>query len=275
MQLYKKDNHCWLVFNGKVFTHAAHWDQLVNRAGLYEYLTRELQHWSQVDFIPDLDFDAPIHGQEIWAAGVTYLRSKQARMDEAKDAGGGNFYDRVYAAERPEIFFKSQPYRTSGPGGPIRIRKDSAWNVPEPELTLFVSSKGTIEGYTIGNDVSSRSIEGENPLYLPQAKTYDQSASIGPCLYIPGKSIDPSSMISMKIDRSGTSVFDQSIGIDQMKRTHEELVSWLFRSLHFPQGVFLMTGTGMVPPDSFTLLPEDEVHISITGIGTLINKVIL
>lgn len=275
MLLYKKDNHCWLVSDDKVYTHAAHWDELVNRQGLHDYLVRELHHWSQVDFTPDLQFDAPIHGQEIWAAGVTYLRSKQARMDESKDAGGGDFYDRVYEAERPEIFFKSQPYRTSGPGGPIRIRRDSEWNVPEPELTLFMSSMGTIEGYTIGNDVSSRSIEGENPLYLPQAKTYDQSAAIGPCLYIPGKPIDPASLISMTIIRSGNIVFDQSIGINQMKRKHEELVSWLFRSLHFPHGCYLMTGTGMVPPDVFTLLPDDEVHITITGIGTLTNHVTL
>ena len=275
MQLYKKDNHCWLVHNNRVYTHAAHWDELVNRQGLYDHLVRELEHWSQVDFIPDLDFDAPVHGQEIWAAGVTYLRSKQARMDESKDAGGGNFYDRVYDAERPEIFFKSQPYRASGPGGPIRIRKDSAWNVPEPELTLFISSVGSIEGYTIGNDVSSRSIEGENPLYLPQAKTYDQSAALGPCLYIPGNPIDPSTTISMTIEREGAILFDHNIGINQMKRKHKELVSWLFRSLHFPHGCYLMTGTGMVPSDDFTLQPGDDVHISITGIGTLSNKVII
>jgi len=274
MLLFKKDNHVWVIHNNKFFTHSCHWDDLVNRSGLYDHLIHELRHWAQVDFLAQLQFDAPIHGQEVWAAGVTYLRSKMARMEESKVAGGGDFYDRVYEAERPEIFFKSQPYRVSGPGAPIRIRKDSGWNVPEPELTLFLSSMGTIEGYTIGNDMSSRSIEGENPLYLPQAKTYDQSAAIGPCLYVPGHPIDPGTMISITIESDTAIVFDQSITISQMKRRHDELVSWLFRSLSFPRGCYLMTGTGIVPPDDFTLRPGDIVNISISGIGTLTNMVI-
>ncbi len=274
MRLFKKDNHCWIEYKDKVYTHSVDWDHLVNRKGLFSYLLSETSHWTQVDFIPDVEFDAPIHKQEVWAAGVTYLRSKQARMEESKDSGGGDFYDKVYAAERPELFFKSQPFRVAGPGQNIRIRKDSEWNVPEPELTLFVSSFGTIEGYTIGNDVSSRSIEGENPLYLPQAKTYQQSASLGPCLYISETVIDPATIITLKIDRRGATIFSQSISIDQMKRNHKELVSWLFLEMEFHDGCYLMTGTGIVPPDNFTLTAGDIVYITIERIGTLINTVV-
>jgi len=274
MRLFKKDNHCWLEYQEKIYTHSADWDQLINRRGLHQYLLGELRHWSRVDFIPDVDFDAPIHKQEVWAAGVTYLRSKEARVEESKDAGGGNFYDKVYMAERPELFFKSQPFRVAPPGAAIRIRKDSIWNVPEPELTLFITSFATIEGYTIGNDVSSRSIEGENPLYLPQAKTYNQSASLGPCLYIPEHVIDPATLITLQIERNGSMIFEQSIGIGQMKRKHDELVSWLFREMDFHYGCYLLTGTGIVPPDHFSLAPGDTVYISIDDIGTLINTVI-
>lgn len=274
MRLYKKDNHCWIVHNDKVFTHHVHWDELVNRTGLHAYLLHEIPHWHQVDMLPELDFDAPIQSQEVWAAGVTYLRSKVARMEESKDAGGGSFYDRVYEAERPEIFFKSQPYRVSGPGQPIRIRKDSTWNVPEPELTLFISTQGAIEGYTVGNDMSSRSIEGENPLYLPQAKTYEQSAALGPCLYVPGADIDPSTGIGISVSRQGEVVFEGAVTINRMKRRHDELVSWLTHTLHFPKGAYLMTGTGVVPPDDFTLQPGDVVAITIDAIGTLTNTVV-
>jgi 2-dehydro-3-deoxy-D-arabinonate dehydratase len=275
MHLYKKDDHCWLEYNEKVFTHKAHWDELVNRVNLYDYLLHQIPHWYQVDFIPDLVFDPPIHGQEVWAAGVTYQRSKEARMEESKDAGGGDFYDKVYDADRPELFFKAQPYRVSGHEGVIRIRRDSSWNVPEPELTLFISSSGTIEGYTIGNDVSSRSIEGENPLYLPQAKSYEKSAALGPCLYIAKQPIAPSTNISIMIKRADLVMFSNSIPISNMKRSHVELVAWLTRDLVFPHGCYLMTGTGIVPPDSFTLKPGDTVAISIDGIGTLQNTVSL
>lgn len=273
MQLYKKDQHVWLLHQGRTFTKQWHWDELVNRIGLFEFLKADLAHWHEVDFLPELAFDAPIHGQEVWAAGVTYLRSKIARMDESRDAGGGSFYDKVYAAERPEIFFKALPHRVAGPGQHIRIRKDSTWDVPEPELTLFITTDGTIEGYTIGNDVSSRSIEGENPLYLPQAKSYERSAALGPCLYVPGTPIDPQTQIHLLIERNHEVMFSQSIEISQMKRSHGELVSWLTRELSFPHGCYLMTGTGMVPPDSFTLLPGDLVHITIDHIGTLTNTV--
>ena len=219
------------------------------------------------------DLLAPIDKQEIWASGVTYLRSREARMEESKGAGGGDFYARVYDAERPELFFKAPAYRTVGSGDKVRIRKDSKWNVPEPELTLFICSQGTIEGYTIGNDMSSRDIEGENPLYLPQAKSYDASAAIGPCLYVPGSPIHPDSVIHLEILRNGEMVFSGEISINRMKRKHQELAEYLFRETSFPRGVYLMTGTGIVPPDHFTLNVGDEVKIAIDGIGTLINTV--
>ena len=218
---------------------------------------------------------APIGRQEVWAAGVTYRRSREARMEEAKDAGGGDFYAKVYEAERPELFFKAAAHRVVGTGAAVRIRKDSHWNVPEPELTLFISSGGTIEGYTIGNDMSSRDIEGENPLYLPQAKVYDGSAALGPCLYVPPQPIDADTQIHLHIRRSGTVAFSGSVAISRMKRNHNELAAYLFRELSFPYGVFLMTGTGIVPPDDFTLQEGDVVSIAIDGIGTLINTVCL
>jgi len=194
-------------------------------------------------------------------------------MEESKDAGGGDFYARVYDAQRPELFFKAPAYRTVGSGEVVRIRKDSKWNVPEPELTLFICSSGTIEGYTIGNDMSSRDIEGENPLYLPQAKSYNGSAAIGPCLYVPGDPIKADTMISIEILRKNQRVFSGEISINRMKRKHTELVEYLFREMSFPHGTYLMTGTGIVPPDTFTLNVDDEVRISIEGIGTLSNRV--
>jgi len=179
----------------------------------------------------------------------------------------------VYEANRPELCFKATAHRTVGSGEVVRIRKDSQWNVPEPELTLFICSEGTIEGYTIGNDMSSRDIEGENPLYLPQAKSYNGSAAIGPCLYVPGEPIHPDSMIHLEIKRQTALIFSGEISINRMKRKHKELVEYLFRETSFPQGVYLMTGTGIVPPDHFTLKTGDEVRISIENIGTLVNTV--
>ncbi len=253
------------------------WDQLVNRQGLFEKMVLEINELkpdnSLSAHITFTNLLAPINNQEIWASGVTYLRSREARMEESKDAGGGDFYARVYEAERPELFFKSPSYRAVGTGAAVRIRKDSKWNVPEPELTLFACSKGTIEGYTIGNDMSSRDIEGENPLYLPQAKSYDASAAIGPCLYVPSGPIHPDSMIQISINRNTQTVFSGEISINRMKRKHTELVEYLFRETSFPHGVYLMTGTGVVPPDHFTLAPGDEITISIENIGTLVNSV--
>jgi len=216
---------------------------------------------------------APIQSQEIWASGVTYYNSKLGRQEESKNSGGGQFYAHVYKAERPELFFKATASRTSGPGEGVRIRKDSKWNVPEPELTLAITSTGKIIGVTIGNDMSSRSIEGENPLYLPQAKTYDGCASIGPCIYVSEANLGKDTQIQMNIYRNQEKVFEGETSLAQMKRTPEELVSFLYRECSFPSGCFLMTGTGIVPSSDFTLEMGDEIHITIHPIGTLINTV--
>lgn len=252
------------------------WDALVNRPDLYDFLDQKLTDAAPSDEYrvwTETQAMAPIGRQEVWASGVTYLRSRNARMDESRKSGADNFYDRVYDADRPELFFKSTPERVVGPGDTVRIRADSTWNVPEPELTLFIESTGTIIGYTCGNDMSSRSIEGENPLYLPQAKTYDGSAALGPCLYVPASPISPETQIHLDIARSGEIVFTGQIAISQMKRQHTELVSFLFRECSFPNGCYLMTGTGIVPPDDFTLAIGDVVSITIDGIGTLTNTV--
>jgi 2-dehydro-3-deoxy-D-arabinonate dehydratase len=216
---------------------------------------------------------APVGQQEIWAAGVTYLRSRTARMEESKDAGGGSFYDKVYHAARPELFFKATPPRVAAPGTPVRIRGDSRWNVPEPELTLALNHRGAIFGYTIGNDMSSRDIEGENPLYLPQAKVYDRSAALGPRLLVRDTPLPATTEIALEIRRSGATAFAGRTAISQIKRRFDELAEYLFRDNAFPNGCYLMTGTGIVPPDAFTLQPGDEVRITIEPIGTLINPV--
>jgi 2-dehydro-3-deoxy-D-arabinonate dehydratase len=254
----------------------SNWNVFINRSKLFQKITREIKNLREDNSLSEFinnDLLAPIGSQEIWAAGVTYLRSREARMEESKEAGGGDFYAKVYEAERPELFFKAPAYRAVGSGEAVRIRKDSEWNVPEPELTLFICSKGTIEGYTIGNDMSSRDIEGENPLYLPQAKSYDASAAIGPCLYVSDSSINPDSKIQIDITRDKEIIFSGEISINRMKRKHEELAQYLFRETSFPHGVYLMTGTGIVPPDNFTLNAGDEIRISIDGIGTLTNTV--
>lgn len=215
----------------------------------------------------------PLERQEVWAAGVTYERSKSARMEEAREAGGADFYDRVYDARRPELFFKSTAHRTSGPGQPVRVRADSRWSVPEPELTLAVSASGRIIGYTIGNDLSARDIEGENPLYLPQAKVYSGSCALGPCLLLQDN-IPKTTEIRLEIERDGQTAFAGHITLASLKRTSEELVDFLFRDHTFPYGCFLMTGTGIVPPDDFALRAGDLVRITIEPIGTLENPVV-
>jgi 2-dehydro-3-deoxy-D-arabinonate dehydratase len=251
------------------------WDAFINRDNLHDHIKSEIQHSKPVTekWFSEQTLEPPIMNQEIWAAGVTYLRSRDARMEESKDAGGGTFYDKVYAADRPELFFKGSRHRTVGPLGMVRIRKDSAWNVPEPELTLFMSSSGKIVGYTIGNDMSSRDIEGENPLYLPQAKVYDGSAALGPCLYVPETPINEDAMITLEIKRNGASAFSDSISINRMKRKHKELAGYLFMECSFPQGVFMMTGTGLVPPNEFSVTSGDEIIIGIENIGSLKNFV--
>lgn len=215
----------------------------------------------------------PAQSQEIWATGVTYFNSKLGREEEAKEAGGSNFYARVYVADRPELFFKSTPSRAVAHREKIAIRKDSTWNVPEPELTLCISSTGKIIGYTIGDDMSSRSIEGENPLYLPQAKSYDRSAGLGPCIFVTDEPLPSDTRIQLTIERDGKEVFYGDIKVDQIVRKFEDLVGYLYKEMTFPYGSFLMTGTGIVPSSDFTLEVGDIVKIEIDHIGTLMNTV--
>jgi 2-dehydro-3-deoxy-D-arabinonate dehydratase len=217
---------------------------------------------------------SPIERQEVWAAGVTYLRSKKARMEESDFSA--NAYDRVYSAPRPEIFFKSLPEKVVGPGEPVGIRMDSRWNVPEPELALVINSQGTIVGYTIGNDMSSRDIEGENLLYLPQAKIYHRSCAVGPCMVVGSTETEARTWtITLQIYREGQILFEGQTTVDQIKRRFEELVSYLYRSQTFPYGAVLLTGTGIVPGDNFTLWADDRVRIEVNGIGVLENTVVL
>lgn len=255
-----------------VFHHTLAWDDFINQKDLFSACQSEFKRGTEVDF-NQYEILHPVHQQEIWAAGVTYLRSKVARMEESKESGGDTFYDKVYSAERPEIFYKGNAHRAVGNGGEVRIRKDSAWNVPEPELTLFINAFGQLAGYTIGNDMSSRDIEGENPLYLPQAKVYDGSAGIGPCLLITENPIAAETVIDMRIFRDKEQVFQGDTQISQMKRTHTELVEYLTRELSFPKGAFLMTGTCIVPDPPFTLQAGDRIEIQIEPIGTLVQIV--
>ena len=213
----------------------------------------------------------PLESQEVWAAGVTYYRSREARMEES--AREADVYDRVYQAERPELFFKATPHRVVGHGDEVRIRADSPWNVPEAELTLAVNREGLIFGYTIGNDMSSRSIEGANPLYLPQAKIYDGGCALGPCLLVSEERLALSTEIALRVARLGTDVYRGSARLSQMRRTPEELVGFLFRECSFSNGCYLLTGTGIVPEGDFTLAAGDEIEITIEPIGTLMNRV--
>ena len=274
MKLYKRNGRVVIQHEEQFFESDLSWDELVNHKNLFRFILTHLSSCAEVAKI-DLgqSLDAPIGSQELWAAGVTYLRSKEAREKESAQSGGGSFYDKVYDAKRPELFFKSLPSRISGHQSDVHIRRDSTWDVPEPELTLFIGSEGTIEGYTIGNDMSSRSIEGENPLYLAQAKVYDKCASLGPCLLVLENSLDLNSMIDLKIFRNNVVVFSGGTSLAKMKRPLQELADFLFLETSFQKGVMLMTGTGVVPPDDFTLEVGDRVEISIDGIGTLINHV--
>ncbi len=272
MLLYKMKSGVVVAHEEHFYAIDGAWAEIINRKKLYDYLLNVITRSKSLSS-PGGTPLAPIDQQEIWAAGVTYRRSKEARMEESKESGGANFYDKVYDAERPELFFKALPHRVAGPNESVYIRRDSTWNVPEPELTLFINSDGNIQGYTIGNDMSSRSIEGENPLYLPQAKIYDRSAALGPALLVTEGPIAPETMIRMEIRRNGKTVFSDGAPISRMKRSHTELASYLFRECTFPHGCFLMTGTCVVPGNDFTLQPDDAVEIQIEGIGTLNNTV--
>jgi 2-dehydro-3-deoxy-D-arabinonate dehydratase len=215
---------------------------------------------------------APVDQQEVWAAGVTYKRSREARERESE--GAARFYDLVYRAERPELFLKAPAWRVVGPGDGIHIRRDSRWNVPEPEIALVVAPDLRIVGFTIGNDVSSRDIEGENPLYLPQAKVYDHSCAVGPVVTLAGAMpAAEETKITLTIERGAAKAFEGSTTAAAMARKFEDLVAWLGRELSFPHGAILLTGTGVVPPDDFTLAPGDVVTIEVNGIGRLTNPV--
>jgi len=279
MKLYNSVNRILLEHDNSFFIIDEPWDILINRDNLEKYLlaktkkaktatTEEAAGW-----LSDASILPPISRQEVWAAGVTYLKSRDARMEESQSSGAASLYDRVYDAERPELFFKAAASRVSGHLQQVYIRKDSTWNVPEPELTLFINSSGKIQGYTCGNDMSSRSIEGENALYLPQAKIYEKSAALGPCLYVSFAPISKETRINMAIRRGDVKVYEDSTKVSQIKRSFDELAGYLYRECDFPHGCYLMTGTCLVPSPDFTLAAGDVVEISIDSIGTLINTI--
>ncbi|HEY0161412.1 MAG TPA: fumarylacetoacetate hydrolase family protein [Edaphobacter sp.] len=273
MKLYRTKSGFFAEVGGSYFAvEAADWDELISSPDVYERVKSSLSEAGKSTLAAD-EILAPIVSQEVWASGVTYYRSRDARMEESKDAGGGTFYDRVYSAERPELFFKATGRRVIAPGQPVRIRTDATWSVPEPELTLLISSTGVITGYTIGNDMSSRDIEGENPLYLPQAKVYDGSCALGPAILLSPEPLPKTTPIEIEILRNGAVSFSGATTLAELKRDPKTLAAYLFRDNSFPEGAFLMTGTGIVPGDDFTLASGDVVRISIEPIGTLENPV--
>jgi 2-dehydro-3-deoxy-D-arabinonate dehydratase len=274
MKLYKTKSGPVIEKENRFYLLSQDWESFVNDDFLFEKMEKVITGSEVTLCDKPVELMAPIgEHQELWACGVTYLRSKIGRQEESKSGGGADFYAKVYEADRPEVFFKANPPRVVGHHAYLRIRKDSSWDVPEPELTLVVSLSGKILGYTIGNDMSSRSIEGENPLYLPQAKTYDGCAALGPCIYVTGKPLNPQTRITLEIIRNNKTEFKDHISIDQMKRKQEELVSFVFRECSFPFGCLIMTGTGIVPGNDFTLHSGDEILIEIEGIGKLINTI--
>lgn len=276
MKLYRTSAGNILEHINEYYLMNSEWNEIINRDNLHAFLENFLSStgpYKDGEKMIHEKLCAPVGDQEVWAAGVTYLRSKTARMEESSNSGGASFYDHVYEAVRPELFYKSCPGNVVGSNDIVHIRKDSVWNVPEPELTLFINKYGNIQGYTIGNDMSSRSIEGENPLYLPQAKVYEKSAALGPGLLVLNKPIDPDTSINMRILRNGNEVYNDSVSIRQMKRKHSELVSFLYTENVFPSGCYLMTGTSLVPPSDFTLQVNDEIFIVIDEIGLLHNIV--
>jgi 2-dehydro-3-deoxy-D-arabinonate dehydratase len=273
VKVYRTANGNFAEHEGSTYrVPESNWDALIAHENLAAYLASVATSGNRADMTAPIL--APIGSQEVWAAGVTYYRSRDARMAESKDAGGGDFYDRVYVAERPELFFKATPSRVAAPGEPVRIRSDAKWNVPEPELTLAINPRGQIIGYTVGNDMSSRDIEGENPLYLPQAKVYDRSSALGPCILVTGDPLPATTPIRIEIERGGKIEFSGATTLAELKRKPASLVEYLFRENSFPSGAFLMTGTGIVPPDSFTLAAGDRIRITIDPIGMLENVVV-
>jgi 2-dehydro-3-deoxy-D-arabinonate dehydratase len=275
MKLYKTESGIIVEVERRFYRiDQTDWDELINRDDLVRYIEGILGPLTPLSsFSLERGLLAPIGSQEVWAAGVTYYRSRTARIEESQSAGGGDFYDRVYTAERPELFFKAAPHRVAGSGQRVRIRRDSKWNVPEPELALVITSGGRIIGYTIGNDMSSRDIEGENPLYLPQAKVYDRSCALGPGILVIDQPLPRETEIKLEITRFGELAFSGTTSLASIKRSFESLLEYLFRDNSFPKGCFLLTGTGIVPPDSFTLQSGDTIRITIDQIGSLENVV--
>jgi 2-dehydro-3-deoxy-D-arabinonate dehydratase len=275
MKLYRTNSGFAIEHEGATYQGSGlDWDLLLTQENPLDVLLSALPRLEEIDSQKIAgNLRAPIGNQEVWAAGVTYYRSRDARREESKSAGGGDFYDRVYTAERPELFFKATASRVVGPNGRVAIRDDAKWSVPEPEWTLLVSPGGKITGYTIGNDMSSRDIEGENPLYLPQAKVYHRSCALGPCILLNDGSFDMKSEIKLELFRANKCEFSDSTTLASLKRDPKSLVEFLYRCNIFPNGCFLLTGTGIVPPDSFTLAVNDRIEITIPAIGTLINSV--
>jgi len=272
-RLYRTKNGAYVERDGVYYPVASEsWDELICSSNLQQRLDESI-HQNIPETFEDSTILPPAVSQEVWAAGVTYYRSRDARMEESKDSGGGSFYDRVYSAERPELFFKANGSKVVGHKAAVRIRSDASWSVPEPELTLFINPAGAIAGYTIGNDMSSRDIEGENPLYLPQAKVYDGSCALGPCILVYEEPLAKETEIRINILRGGRTVFSGRTQFAELRRNPVDLVNYLFRENSFPQGAFLMTGTGIVPGDDFTLASGDVIRIEISGIGTLENHV--
>ena len=272
MRVYRTSRGAVLEDGGAYYDLAADWDTLFNHHDLIAYLHDASTRSPGRSELGDRVL-APIGTQEVWAAGVTYSRSRAARIEESRDAGGGTFYDKVYEADRPELFFKASAWRVRASGDPVRVRRDARWTVPEPEIALCVNTRGTVFGYTIGNDVSSRDIEGENPLYLPQAKIYDGACSLGPAILVSAGPLPSDTAIELRVSRAGMPVVDGRTTFSQMRRDPGELVEFLYRETTFPTGCVLLTGTGIVPPDDFTLQPGDEIRIDVPPIGTLINSV--
>jgi 2-dehydro-3-deoxy-D-arabinonate dehydratase len=273
VKLYRTAHGAFVEKDGRFYVAGSmDWDELLASTDLITIACATIEKGVAANFDAKKIL-APVVSQEVWAAGVTYYRSRKARMEESKDAGGGDFYDRVYAAVRPELFFKATGRRVIGHGGAVRIRSDAKWSVPEPELTLVINPCGSIIGYTVGNDMSSRDIEGENPLYLPQAKIYDGSGALGPCVLLSEGPLASETGIHLEIEREGKTAFSASTTLAELKRDPKELVEFLYRDNSFPQGALLMTGTGIVPADDFTLAAGDRIRISIDGIGTLENYV--
>ncbi len=260
-------NAAWLVTD-------VDWNTLLLSDTLEEDLAERVPGNGMPCSLPaSADLLAPIGAQEVWAAGVTYFKSRTARMEESAAASGSAFYDHVYSAPRPELFFKATHQRVMGPGMPLRVRSDSTWTVPEPELALMVTPNGKLIGYTIGNDMSARDIEGENPLYLPQAKVYTGSCSLGPKVLIRSEPLPADTAITMTIERGGRTLYEDSITLAKMKRNPQELIEYLYRDNSFRSGAVLLTGTGIVPDSDISLRSGDHVSISIDGIGELQNPI--